>query len=110
MLIYCAHKYGGDEKNKSRVETLLKNIQKNIPEHTFISPIHAFGFMYHYLSYDEGMDLCLSLLSKCDALLVLSEESEGVRREIDFAIKNRKHIYFAKEAIVDGRVGENDAK
>lgn len=102
MLIYCAHKYGGDEKNKARVETFIKRLQKNNLENTYISPIHTFGFMYHHLSYDEGMDLCLSLLSKCDALCVLSEESEGVKREIDFAIKNRIQIFFAKETIKNG--------
>ena len=97
MLIYCAHKYGGDDTNKARVEIYLKELQKNDPENTYISPIHTFGFMYNTLSYDEGMDLCLSLLGKCDMLLVLGELSEGVKREIDFAIKNQKHIYFIKE-------------
>lgn len=102
MLIYCAHKYGGDEKNKARVEAIIKTLQKNDLDNTYISPIHTFGYMYDHLSYDEGMDLCLSLLSKCDALLVLSDESEGVRREIEFAVKNRLNILYAKETINNG--------
>ena len=85
MLIYCAHKYGGNEKNKAKVEMIIKALQKNHPGYTFISPIHTFGYMYEHLSYDDGMNLCLSLLSKCDALVVLSDESEGVRREIEYA-------------------------
>ena len=31
------------------------------------------------------MELCIDLLSVCDVLLVMSEPSKGVNREIDFA-------------------------
>ena len=96
MLIYCAHKYGGNKKNKARAGALVKNLQKNDLENTYISPIHTFGHLYDCLSYEEGLNLCLSLLDKCDVLCVLSEESEGVTREIEFAVQNRKPIYFAK--------------
>ena len=102
MLIYCAHKYGGEEANKNRVETLIRGLQTNDPNNTYISPIHAFGHLYNEMPYDEGMRLCLSLLEKCDALLVMSDESEGVKREIEFAIKNRKQIFFAKGVIGNG--------
>lgn len=94
MLIYCAHCYGGEEKNKLLAETKIKKLQSNNKEHTFISPIHAFGFNYHSLSYDEGMELCFSLLSKCDALLVLSEESKGVGREITYARQHSIPIFY----------------
>ena len=94
MLIYCAHCFGGEEKNKIRAEEKIKNLQALQPDSTFVSPIHAFGFMYHTLSYEEGMDKCLSLLDKCDALLVLSEESEGVRREIEYAKRHAKPIMW----------------
>lgn len=96
MLIYCSHCYGGEEKNKLLVETKIKKLQLQNEEHTFVSPIHTFGFMYYSLSYDKGMDLCLSLLSKCDALIVLSEESEGVRREIEYAKRHAMPIIWLK--------------
>ena len=88
MLIYCAHRFGGESYNKSFAEMKILELQKTDRANTYISPIHAFGFMYESLSYDEGMELCLSLLKRCDKLLVLSEESEGVRREIEFAEQN----------------------
>lgn len=94
MLIYCSHKYGGDPENAHKAEEIIKSLQKHFLEDTFVSPIHAFGFMYNELSYDDGMKLCLDLLDKCDTLLVLSEESEGVRREIKYAIAHRKNVYF----------------
>lgn len=93
MLIYCAHKYGGDEANKASVEAKIKELQTTYPTDTYISPIHAFGFLYEDIPYDVGLDLCLSLLARCDALLVLSEESEGVRREIAFARLNNIPIF-----------------
>ena len=61
MLIYCAHKYGGNEANRCRVEALIRAIQISDPNNTYISPIHAFGYMYHDVSYDRGIDICLSL-------------------------------------------------
>lgn len=85
MLIYCSHCYGSKEHNKLRAGTKIEELQTSDPNNTYISPIHAFGFMYDSVSYDRGMDMCLSLLRVCDKLLVLSTESEGVRREIEFA-------------------------
>ena len=93
MLIYCAHRYGGDEANKASVEAKVRELQKNDLQNTYISPIHAFGFMYNDVPYDRGIDMCLSLLAKCDALLVLSGESEGVRIEKTYAMLNGMPIY-----------------
>lgn len=44
------------------------------------------------------MQLCLDLMSVCDALLVASELSTGVRQEIDLAKKcNMEIIYLESE-------------
>ena len=96
MLIYCAHKYGGNQLNKISVEKTIRYLQTNDPDNTYISPIHTFGYIYYDVSYDKGMELCLSLLAKCDALLVLSEESEGVRLEIEYAKRNGKPMLFMR--------------
>ena len=94
MMIYCAHKYGGKEENKIRCETIVKHLQSDDLENTYISPIHTFGFMYNTIPYDEGMELCFGLLSACDELLVLSELSEGVKREIKIAKKMKIPIKY----------------
>jgi len=94
MMIYCAYKYGGDESNKKRCEDIIKKLQLNDLENTYISPIHALGFMYDTISYDDGMELCFDLLSACDELLVLSELSEGVKREIKMAKKMKIPIRY----------------
>lgn len=85
MLIYCAHKYGGDPANKDKVEEIISELQLCDSENTYISPIHTFGYLYDDVTYEDGMELCYDLLNACDKLLVLSEPSTGVLLEIDKA-------------------------
>ena len=87
MLIYCAHRFGNSYKNRKRAERLIEHLQRNDLENCYISPIHAFGHLYSKISYDAGMELCFDLMMVCDKLLVLSEESEGVKREVEMARK-----------------------
>ena len=88
MLIYCSHKFGGKMENAKAVELKIKKLQLADPSNTYISPIHAFGFMYNDMEYDVGLRLCIDLLAKCDMMLILSEMSKGVRAEAEFCIKN----------------------
>ena len=88
MLIYCSHKFGGKMENAKAAELKIKKLQLADPKNTYISPIHAFGFMYNDMDYDVGLRLCLDLLSKCDVMIVLSEGSRGVMREIDYCKAN----------------------
>ena len=46
----------------------------------------AFSYLqYNEMGYDEEMALCIDLLSVSDVLIVASDVSEGVQKEIDFA-------------------------
>ena len=87
MNIYCSHCYGGKEKNKQEAERKIKALQLDDLDNTYISPINTFGFMYEDIEYYTGLELCFNLLQACDKLLVLSEESTGVRLEIQLAKK-----------------------
>ena len=40
---------------------------------------------YNEVGYDDEMNLCIDLLSECDRLIVASDISKGVAREIGFA-------------------------
>ena len=97
MLIYCSHKFGGKLENAKAVELKIKKLQLADPKNTYISPIHAFGFMYHDADYDTGLKWCLDLLSKCDMMIVLSKMSKGVRAEIKYCIDNAIPIIFEEE-------------
>ena len=98
MLIYCSHKFGGSMENAKDAELKIKRLQLADPSNTYISPIHAFGFMYHDVSYEIGMKMCLDLLLKCDKMLVLSGESKGVRAEVKFCAENKIPVEFCEAA------------
>ena len=97
MLIYCSHKFGGKLENAKDAELKIKKLQLADPGNTYISPIHAFGFMYDTVSYEDGIGMCLDLLSKCDMMIVLSKMSKGVRAEIKYCIDNAIPIVFEEE-------------
>ena len=94
MLIYCSHKFGGKLENAKAAEVKIKRLQLADPSNTYISPIHAFGFMYNDVSYEDGIDMCLDLLAKCDKMIVLSEMSKGVSAEIKFCTENEIPVEF----------------
>ena len=86
MVYYVAHKYGGDFENLVHAKRIMRELQTNDLDNTYISPLCAFSHLrYSELDFDEEMDLCIDLLSICDALIVASEQSKGVKQEIEFA-------------------------
>ena len=82
MLIYCSHKYGGKRENKAAAQRKIAELQAANKHHTYVSPIHAFGWGYKLFSYEDGIQFCLDLLERCDELYVLSEPSKGVVMEV----------------------------
>ncbi|WP_196603012.1 ParB N-terminal domain-containing protein [Pectinatus frisingensis] len=97
-LIYCAHKYRADnsttrDMNKIHAAEKVAKCIIGYPNLCFINPIEAVSWMAYELlgrksaveSEKIAMRHCLTLLSKCDELWILSERSEGVNIEISFA-------------------------
>lgn len=86
MLLYLAHKYQGDPKNIDRAKKIAHDLQIKNPSDCVVCPLLNFSFLnYSEIGYDEEIEICLDLLSACDVLVVASDVSEGVQREIDFA-------------------------
>ena len=84
--IYVSHKFGGDPANMERAKKITHDLQVENPTHCFICPILAFSHLqYGEIGYDDEIELCLDLLSLCDTLIVASDVSQGVQKEIDFA-------------------------
>ena len=84
--IYIAHKYQGDKKNIEKVGEIAKKLQNEHPENSYFSPLHNFSFLdYDDINYEQMLEICLDWLSECDRLIVASEISKGVAKEIDFA-------------------------
>ena len=86
MLIYISHMHGGKPENIERARKITHDLQVNDLENSYICPLLLFSHLrYGEIGYDAEMDLCLDILSSCDKLIVASDISKGVAREIDFA-------------------------
>lgn len=94
-LIYVSHPFGGITSNLAKIENIIVKLQKKYPKAVFISPVHCFGFMYHTLSYEDGLDKCISLLAKCDSMIDCDRfrTSKGCAFERKYCIKHHKKLY-----------------
>lgn len=89
MVIYMCHQFGGKDENRILVEKKICDLYANYMrlfvqyDVTLFSPIHATGYLYNHMSYDDGMRQCYVLLSKCDMMVTFGEMSmsEGCTRE-----------------------------
>ena len=85
-LYYVSHRFGGDPANLERAKKITHDLQVDDPENCYICPLMAFSHLvYNEMGYDEEMELCIDLLSVSDALIIASDISDGVQKEIDFA-------------------------
>ena len=85
-IYYVSHRYDGDIKNLERAKKITHDLQINDLENTYICPLLALSHLkYGEIGFDKEMELCIDLLSECDRLIVASDISKGVAREIDFA-------------------------
>lgn len=85
--VYVAHPYSGNDDNRIDVEKIILALTIKNPDILYISPIHALGYLYTAVSYDEGMRYCFALLEDCDELLICEqwENSTGCCLEHHFA-------------------------
>lgn len=99
-LIYVAHPYGGKESNKVKIDEIMNRLVMNDNNHDYVSPIHNYGFMYLTGDeYQKGLDICLGLLSHCNALVLCDdwETSRGCRGEREHASKMGIPIFMLDE-------------
>lgn len=88
-LVYLSHPSGGLEDNTKDIEKCIRLLYKNkefASRFTIVSPVHCYGFMYNddWLTYEEGLDMCLELLEHCDFMLCIGDysNSKGCKKEI----------------------------
>lgn len=86
MTVYVAHCFGGNAENLEKAKQITRELQLKDLNNTYLCPLLAFSHLkYDEIGYDAEMELCIDLLSNCDKLIVASEVSKGVAREVDFA-------------------------
>ena len=96
--IYVSHAYGGKIENLERAKKITHDLQVNDLENCYICPLLAFSHLgYNEVGYEEEMALCEDLLVLCDKLIVASDLSDGVEREIDLAEKCDMEIEYLED-------------
>ena len=85
-LYYVSHRFGGDPANMERAKKITHDLQVSDLDNCYICPLLTFSHLkYGEIGYDEELELCIDILSVADVLIVASEPSKGVQKEIDFA-------------------------
>ena len=96
--IYVSHAYGGKTENLERARKITHDLQVNDLENCYICPLLAFSHLgYNEVGYEEEMALCEDLLVLCDKLIVASDLSDGVDREITLAEKCNMEIEYLED-------------
>ena len=95
IIIYVSHIYQGKPENLERAKKITHDLQVADLENTYICPLLALSNLeYGEIGYEEEMQLCEDLLVLCDKLVVASDLSSGVEREIDLAEKCNMEIEY----------------
>lgn len=85
-LYYVSHRFGGDPSNIERAKKITHDLQVADLDNCYICPLLTFSHLdYGEIGYDEELELCIDILSVADVMIVASDISEGVQKEIDFA-------------------------
>ena len=99
MIIYVSHAFGGKPENLERAKKVTHDLQVADLENTYICPLLALSHLeYNEVGYDDEMNLCIDLLSISDKLIVASDLSKGVCREIDFANLVGMEVEYLEES------------
>ena len=96
MIIYCAHAYEGKEHNFRECTQIIQELQSNDVDNCYLSPLHALSYLtYNQLGQDKERELCIDLLSMCQAVYVLKDNgSKGVAYEIEMANKMDIPVFY----------------
>lgn len=86
MLIYVAHRYQNSSINYDRAKRITHDLQINDLDNVYVCPLLMFSHLnYNEIDYNKQIELCIDILSACDKLIVASDISKGVDKEIEFA-------------------------
>lgn len=97
-LYYVAHRFGGKQENIERAKKITHDLQAADLENTYICPLLTFSHLeYGEIGYDAEIDLCIDILSNCDKLIVASDLSKGVCKELDFANLVGMEVQFLED-------------
>ena len=97
-LYYVAHKHGGSYRNVRKAAKITHDLQVKDLANCYICPLVTFSHLsYGEIGYNNELELCIDILQQCDKLIVASEISNGVQREIDFAKLVKMEVFRLDE-------------
>lgn len=98
-LVYVAHPYGGLIENSENANIIIQRLYKKYPNTSFVSPIHGIRCGYDEIEPHTGLAYCLTLLSRCDELLLCGDwaTSAGCTAEAAFAIIKKISITYQSD-------------
>ena len=83
MTVFVAHEQ--TEESSLRLSKIVLQLQYENPTHCFIPAAIAFEHLYNGdFSQDEIFDIEADLLMNCDQMLIVSDISPIMRRQIDY--------------------------
>lgn len=86
MICYVGHCFGGDKANIEKAKKITHDLQVKDLANCYVCPLLTFSHLeYGEVGYDDEIELRLDLLSCADRLIVASNVSKGLQKEIDFA-------------------------
>ena len=98
MTIYVSHAFQGKQENLERAKKITHDLQVKDIENCYICPLLTLSHLgYGEIGYEEEMQLCEDLLVLCDKLIVASDLSKGVEREITLAEKCTMEIEYLED-------------
>lgn len=98
MILYVSHRYGGEKSNIELAKKITHDLQVKDLANCYICPLLALSHLdYAEIGYDAEMELCLDILQNCEKLIVASEISGGVKKEIDFAKLVKMEVFRLDE-------------
>lgn len=99
MIIYVSHIFQGKQENLERAKKITHDLQVADLENIYICPLLVFSHLkYGEIGYEAEMELCIDILSTADKLVVASELSKGVCKEIDFANLVGMEVEYLEDA------------
>lgn len=88
MKIYISEKVTGNPNYIEQSNKAYARLVDRYPDAQIFSPVDIISVFPDGLTYEEIMDFCMYILSKCDTIYMLKgwEDSRGANREYGYAL------------------------
>ena len=99
MIIYVSHFFKNNLENLERARQITHDLQVADLENTYICPLFALSHLRNSeLSYEQQIEARIDLLSVCDKMIVASDLSKSVCKEIDFCNLVGMEVQYLEDA------------